>query len=85
MCFIGLENSKMKALFLIRLGTVSTRAALTKILTSIIFRASAFHAVQNNAQFDYFGFVPNKPLVSNTLFSVLFGFEGPVQKENKAK
>ena len=79
------QFKKIKALFLMRLGTVTTKAGLTKILTSIIFRASAFHAVQNNAQFDYFGFVPNKPLVSNSLFSALFGFEGAVPKENKVK
>jgi len=42
--------------------TISTRQHLTEVLTSIIYLASAFHAVQNNAQFDYFGYVPNKPL-----------------------
>ena len=43
--------------------TVDTRKSLTEVMTAIIFHASAFHAVQNNAQCDYFGFVPNKPLV----------------------
>jgi len=42
--------------------TVDTRKGLTEVLTSIIFHASAFHAVQNNTQFDYLGFVPGKPL-----------------------
>jgi len=41
---------------------VATRQHLTEVLTAIIYHASAFHAVQNNAQFDYFGFIPNKPL-----------------------
>jgi arachidonate 5-lipoxygenase len=42
-------------------GQLQTIAELERVLTQIIFTASAEHASVNNGQFDCFGFVPNVP------------------------
>ena len=59
--------------------TVDNKPLLAKALTAIIFHASAFHAVQNNAQFDYFGFVPNKPTVRMLMFFTFHAVQNNTQ------